>query len=312
MEFLVLIVGLVGLWLGTEATIKGAVVVAARLRISEFIVGVAILSIGSDLPELAIAIDAAIKNLRLGETSDIVVGSAVGSAIVQIGLVLGVTGLVTHLTLPRRIIYQHGGVLLGSIVLLGLFGLDGHVSLTEGASLIIVYAIYLVFVFADAMALRPSEEDQNRTGLASAIVLLIIGLVIVVVGAELTVSSASSLAVALEIEQSFIAIMIIGVGSSLPELSISLGAAMKQRSHLSVGNLVGSNIFDTLVPIGTAAIITNLAFNADLLRYETPFLFVLSAVVLVFFRWTRGIRKREATIVLALFLGYAATKVASL
>lgn len=312
MEFLLLIIGLAGLWLGTEATIRGAVVVAGRLRISEFIVGVAILSIGSDLPELAIAVDAALKNLQSGGTSDIVVGSAVGSAIVQFGLVFGVSGLIAHLTLPKRIVYQHGGVLLGSIVLLALFGLDGYVSPTEGISLLIVYAIYLVFVFADAMALRQGHDDQQRTGLASAILLLIIGLAIVVGSAELTVSSASSLAVALDIEQSFIAIMIIGVGSSLPELSISLGAALKRRSHLSVGNLVGSNIFDTLVPIGTAAIITDLSFNADLLRFETPFLLVLSAIVLVFFRWTRGIRKRQAATILALFLGYATIKVASL
>lgn len=312
MEFLVLIVGLVGLWLGTEAVIRGAVAIAARLHISEFIVGVAILSIGSDLPELTIAVRAALKNLQMGQVSDIVVGSALGSALAQIGFVLGITGLSAYLTLPKRIVYQHGGMLLASLVLLGLFGLDGHVTQTEGVSLIIVYAIYLVFLVTDAMATRQRSEDHAGVNLTVALVYLIIGLLIVIGSAELTVSSATRLATALNIEQSFIAIIIIGAGSSLPELSISLAAALKRRARMSVGNLIGSNIFDTLIPVGVAAVIVDLEFNADMLRHELPFLFALSVIVLVFFRRKKGIQKREAAIILGLYLGYAVIKIVSL
>ena len=169
MEFLALLAGLAGLWLGTEATIKGAVAIAARLRISEFIIGAVILSIGSDLPELSIAVDAALENLRSGQASDIVVGSALGSALGQIGFVLGVTGLVASLTLPKRIIYQHGGMLLGSLVLLGLFGLDGHVSRTEGISLITVYAIYVALLLADATAVAQRNEHSERIKLVTSL-----------------------------------------------------------------------------------------------------------------------------------------------
>lgn len=312
MEFLALLVGLIGLWLGTEAVIRGAIAIAARLRISEFVIGVTILSIGSDLPELTIAVGAALKHLQTGQASDIVVGSALGSALAQIGFVLGVAGLSTYLKLPRRIIYQHGGLLLGSVVLLGFFGLDGHVTRTEGIVLIIVYAIYLVFLLMDAMAVRQRGEDHAGSNLVAALTYLAIGLVIVIGSAELTISSATGLATALNIEQSFIAIVIIGPGSSLPELSISLVAALKRRARLSVGNLIGSNIFDTLIPIGVAAVIVDLEFNADMLRHELPFLFALSALVLVFFYRTNGIQKREAAIILGLYLGYAAIKIVSL
>jgi len=312
MEFLALLTGLVGLWLGTEATIKGAVAIAARLGMSEFIVGVVVLSIGSDLPELTIAINAALENLETGQASDIVVGSAFGSALGQIGFVLGVTGLTVYLTLPRRIIYQHGGALLGSLILLGLFGLDGHVTRTEGISLIIVYAIYLVFLLTDVAATGRRGEDHARVDLGVALVYLVIGLVIVVGSAGLTVASATGLATALNIEQSFIAIIIIGLGSSLPELSISFAAALKRRTRMSVGNLIGSNIFDTLIPVGVAAVITDLNFNADMLRQELPFLFALSVIVLVFFYRTKGIQKREAVIILGLYLGYATIKIVSL
>ena len=108
MDIALLILGLAGLWFGTEVTIKGAVCIANRYGVSEFIVGVVILSIGSDLPELAIAIDAGFKNLAGGNFSDVVVGSALGSSLGQIGMVLGVAGLLSLLTLPRGVVYRHG------------------------------------------------------------------------------------------------------------------------------------------------------------------------------------------------------------
>ncbi len=148
MEFLLLLVGLAGLWLGTEATIGGAVGIAERLGVPEFVIGLAILSVGSDLPELAIAIDAAVTSLDPQHMSDVVVGSALGSGLAQIGLVLGITGLLHHLTLPSRAVYRHGSMLLGSLVLLALLAVDGHISRTDGIALVVVYVIYLVMLLS--------------------------------------------------------------------------------------------------------------------------------------------------------------------
>ncbi len=141
-------------------------------------------------------------------------------------------------------------------------------------------------------------------------VYLLVGLAVVIGSAELTVRSATNLAIALNIQQSFIAIIIIGLGSSLPELSISLAAVIKRRAHLSVGNLIGSNIFDTLVPIGVAAAIADLFFDRSMLRFEMPFLAVLTTVVLILFG-RAGIGKRGASVVLGLYLVYAAVKLAT-
>ena len=129
---------------------------------------------------------------------------------------------------------------------------------------------------------------------------------------SLTVTSATRLAKTLNLEQSFIAVVIIGLGSSLPEVSVSLAAALKRRAHMSVGNLIGSNVFDTLVPIGVAATIVDVEFDAAMLRFELPFLFALSIIVLAFFRRARGIQRLEAAVILALYIGYVATKTASL
>ena len=110
MDFLLLIAGLAGLWLGTELTIRGAVDLASRLGVTEFVIGIVVLSVGSDLPELAIAIDVAIKEINNGGVSDVVVGSALGSSLGQIGFVLGVAGLMAFLTLERKTILQHGAI----------------------------------------------------------------------------------------------------------------------------------------------------------------------------------------------------------
>jgi cation:H+ antiporter len=267
-----------------------------------------VLSIGSDLPELAIAVDAAIWNLRAGEASDVVVGSALGSCLGQIGLVLGITGLIGFLKLPKKVVYQQGSMLLGSLVLLGVFGLDGQVTRFEGVALVALYVSYLFFILVDVISLSHSNKGAAHSSLAVSLGYLVIGLVIVVGSAELTVSSAVSVATIFNVEQSFVAIVIIGLGSSLPELSISLGAMLKRRATLSVGNLIGSNVFDTLVPIGVAAAIAGLEFDAGMWRQEVPFLFVLTSVVLFFFIRKIGIQRFEAIIILSMYVAYVVTK----
>ena len=308
MEYLALLFGLAGLWFGTELTIHGAVTVASRLGVSEFIVGVAILSIGSDLPELAIAVDGALINLQAGDASDVVVGTAIGSCLGQIGFVLGAAALFSYLTLPRAMIFQHGSVLLGSAALLGVFGFDGTVTRAEGLALLVVYAIYFAALFGDRRKGADPDGDDGRMATGKAWLYLLIGLGVVGISAEFTVSGAIAVAAALDISEAFIAVIVIGLGTSLPELSISVGAALKKRARMSVGNLVGSNIFDTLVPVGAAAAISTLRFDGNLLRYELPFLFFLTLVVLVFFLRKRGIQKSEAVIVLALYGGYLLVK----
>jgi cation:H+ antiporter len=308
-DFALLILGLAGLWFGTEVTIRGAVCVANRFGVSEFIVGVVILSIGSDLPELAIAIDAGLKNLAGGDYSDVVVGSALGSTLGQIGFVLGVAGLMAYLTLPRGVVYRHGATLLGSLALLALFGYDGEVTLIEGLALLLVYAIYLVALLNEVNGSAGTEQTGDMPLWRSAIYLTI-GLAIVVGGAELTVSSAVSVARVLGLSDAVVAIILIGLGSSLPELTISIGAVLKGHHRMSVGNLIGSNVFDTLVPIGAAAVIAPLSFDAGMLRFEVPYLFFVTALVLVFFLYKRGIQRWEAAVVLGLYCGYVAVKLA--
>ena len=307
MEIVLLIVGLAGLWCGTEVTIHGAVSIAKRYGVSEFIIGVVILSIGSDLPELSIAVDAGLKNLAGGNYSDVVVGSALGSSLGQIGFVLGFVGLLSYLTLPRKIVYRHGATLLGSLALVALFGWDGIVTLTEGFALLLVYTIYLVALLNEVNA-GMDVEQAGELPLWRSLVYLAVGLAIVIGSAEVTVSSAVGVARTLGLSESVVAVILIGLGSSLPELTISVGAVAKGHHRLSVGNLIGSNVFDTLVPIGAAAVIAPLSFDEGMLRIELPYLFVVTALVMFFFLYKRGIQRWEAAVVLALYCLYVLMK----
>jgi cation:H+ antiporter len=308
MDFVLLLAGLAGLWFGTELTIRGAVALASRLGVSEFVIGIVVLSVGSDLPELAIAVDVAIKNISNGGVSDVVVGSALGSSLGQIGFVLGVAGLIAFLTLERKTILQHGTILLGSIVILGLLAWDGRVTRAEGIALVVVYVIYVMLVISDVTPKEEVEETHDDS-LLKSVSLLIAGLLLITVSAEMTVTGALGAAIDMGVDEAVVAILIVGLGTSLPELSISVGAVMRGRHHMSVGNLIGSNIFDTLMPIGVAAIISGVNFSEDMLRFEVPFLFVLTLVVLIFFVRKLGIEKHEAAIILAMYCGYAAVKI---
>ena len=178
----------------------------------------------------------------------------------------------------------------------------------EGVALILVYVIYLVALVNEINPDASAEHDDNMPLLRS-LVYLAIGLFIVVGSAELTVSSAVDVAHRFGISDAVVAIVLIGLGRSLPERSISIAAVLRGYQQMSVGNLIGSNVFDTLVPIGAAAIIAPLGFDEGMLRLEVPYLFFVTFVALFFFLRVRGIQRWEAIVILTLYSGYVVFKV---
>jgi cation:H+ antiporter len=307
LDFILLITGIAGLWLGTELTIGGAIAIARRHHLSEFFVGLVILSIGSDLPELAIAADAGIKGLMGSDISGVVVGTSIGSVVAQIGFVLGVGGIITRLTLPRRFVFRHGSVLLAATLLLFWVAFDGHVSRFEGLSLVVVYGLYVIALMNGENV--PDEQPASMAGGGTkSWILLLLGLGAVIWSSEITVSSVVSIAHAFNISEALISVLIIGLGTSLPELSISISAILKNRTQLSVGNIIGSNILDTLLPIGIAALISEVAFERGLLFFDLPYIFVLTAVVLAFFLRRGGVMRPQGLVILSLYAVYVMVK----
>jgi cation:H+ antiporter len=276
--------------------------VARHYQVSDFFIGVCILAIGSDMPEIVVSVAAAIRQLGGQETANLIVGNALGSCLAQFGLVMGAAGLLGHLSLPRPQLLVHGAVLMASMILLAAFGYDGTVNRFEGVMLTAAFAGYFLFLIRDEGIVDKARQAANGR-MGSVWMRLLLGLLVVVASAELIVRSAMELARLWEVDQSYIGIVIIGLGTSLPELMISIGAVLRARMGLTVGNLIGSNILDVLLPIGLAAVIVPIRFAAELLTFDLPVLAALSLTALLFLlRW--GIRRVQGALLLLAYGAY--------
>jgi len=304
-EFLLLLLGLAGLWIGSESLIRGAISLSDRFNVSDMVIGMLILAIGTDLPELFVAVDASLHSLRGDDMSGIVVGSAIGSCIGQFALVLGVTGFIGFTPRPFRMAPRSAIFLLGSIVTLALFSLDGIISRTEGWTLIAFYSMYIITLIIWRGSSSEQEENSSSDSLLKDIIFLVSGLLILMVAAEVTVVNAAKFADILGITSLAVSAIIIGMGSSLPELSVSLVALMKKRGSLSVGNLMGSNVLDGMLVPGVGAAISPLIVPNSVLFVDLPVLTAVTLLVLLFLYISpRGIKAPEAALLLGIYVSY--------
>ena len=308
LELFYLLLGLTGLWLGTELIIKGALTIAEYYKLSHVFIGLTILAIGTDLPELIVAIDASLLQKSGQETSGIIIGNAIGSCLNQITIVLGIAGMVGYLTLTKKAIKQDGLVLVGAIILFFLVGFDGKISAIEGFSLIVVYLIYYVrLLYGEKVSEKLKKELPKK--IWQNLIYLLSGIALVIFTSDVVVKNAISLAVLWEVPQSFIGIVFIALGTSLPELAISLNAARKKAVGLSVGNIIGSNIFDLMVPVGVGASLSELKVESNLIWRDLPVLFLVTVVVLVYFSKKKGLQRKEAISLVGIYLLYVVLKV---
>lgn len=308
MAFGLILLGLIGLWLGTKFIIDSALGIAKRFNLSHSFVGVAILAVGTDLPEVFVSLKASIMQLQGAESSGIITGNAIGSCLSQITLILGVAGLFLKFNMAKKDLLRDGIALLGSIIMLYFFGLDGRISRLEGSAMLFVYALYYLVL----MKSQTNHEDNNSEGKdysnGKLILLLLSGFVVLVFSSNLVVENSMLLAEKWGVAQSFVGIVIIGLGTSLPELAVSVGAALRKSAGMSVGNVIGSNIFDGLIPIGLGGTISTIKFDNNLLKIDLPILFFSTLIVLLFLRTKRGISVIEGITLVAMFFLYLLLK----
>ena len=278
--------GLAGLWIGTLLAVRGAVGLSERFGLSHGFIGLAVLAVGTDLPELVVAINGALKELGGVDASGMIVGSAVGSAVVQGSVVLGVAGLVAVL----------------------LF--DGVASRVDGLVMVLVYGVY----FAALFRLERTEEvaaELPKPSRLSPTQATIVGMGIVVLCAHMVIEGGLALAQALGMSQTLLAVVFVSAGTSLPELALSVRAAAERHGSLSVGNVIGSNIFDLLVPVGVAALIHPLRVSRETIYYDLPAVALVTVVLGVFLTRRRCLQRTEAIVLIGIYLGYVVLRVAT-
>lgn len=298
LQFLLLAVGFVMLVKGADWFVGGASGIAEKFRIPPLIIGLTIVAMGTSAPEAAVSITATLKG-----TADITVGNIVGSNILNVLVILGLSAVITPLAVGKSTVRYELPFLIGITVLLLLLGLDGTVSLTDGLILLLFFALYLAYLFVMAKkGMAEIEESDKHLKLWQALLATAVGLALVIYGSDLTVDAASAIARMLGLSERFIGLTIVALGTSLPELVTSVTAARKGSADIAIGNIVGSNVFNILFVVGLSSLVRPVPFAAN---FRVDLLVALAAVVfllLASFR-KRKLSRVDGAIMLA---GYAA------
>jgi cation:H+ antiporter len=311
MALLFLILGLIGLVIGAHLVIRGSLNIAKHFKISQLFIGLTILAIGTDLPELVVHITGAIHRLQGIETSGLIVGETMGTCMAQITLAMGIIGLFVYLTLGRRKVIRDGIFMLVSVLLLFSLGFDGKLSRFDGIVLLLVYAVYFFIVQREEHIFDKIKRAPKMYFFWS-ILSIISGFAILIYCSNLVVDNGVSLASAWGVPQSVIGVLLIGLGTSLPEIVLAIGAILRKAPMLSVGNLVGSNIFDLLFTLGIGTVISEFLVAKDILWFDAPYLFLASLLVILLFFRKKGIQKKEALLLIFVYVFYAVAKLLSL
>lgn len=271
MDFLLILAGLAGLFLGGEGLVRGASGLAARLGLPPLLIGLTVVGFGTSMPELLVSVDAALKGVPA-----IAIGNIVGSNIANILLILGVSALLWPMAVAGGLKRDLAWMLAAGLALVPLFAL-GTVGRLAGLALLAALAVYLWQAFRN-----PGEAEPDPVApmdLPRAALLIAVGLVGLVVGARLLVDGAVNLARDIGLSEAFIGLSIVAVGTSLPELATSVVAALRRQSALAIGNVVGSNIFNVLGILGATAVIAPIPVENRFLAFDLPVMLAVSAVL---------------------------------
>ena len=258
--------------------VKGGVCLAKRFKISTMVVGLTIVSLGTSAPELFVSLSAALK-----EHDDIAIGSVVGSNVSNIGLVLALTALIVPIAVRSRSVKYDWPVMMISGVLLLIFGLDGKLNRLEG---LIFFISLITFVVISVLLSRKANlkshiVPQNyKLSLLTAILIVVASSAGLAFGADMLVDGASKLAESFNISERAISISMIAVGTSIPELATSVIAAFRKEPDISIGNIIGSNIFNTFGIMGITSMVQPLKVSKQILDFDLWWM--LSFFVLLF------------------------------
>lgn len=303
MEIIYLIFSLIALWLGAHLIINGALAIGEHYKISQVFLGLTVVALGTDLPEAFIAISGGISRYYGVETSGLVVGQNLGSAVGQITLMLGIIGLFGVLKVTKREFFRDSSMFVISVLLLFLVAFDGVITAAEGITLVLIYFFYF-FLLIREEKIREKFKVTKSFNLLWAIVSLAGGFAILMFASEITIDNALIISTKWGIPQFIIGALIVGLGTSLPELITALVAIKKRANGLALGNLLGSTIFDVIFVIGIGSVIKRTNINQGLVLFDIPFLFLVSLVILMLIGKERTISKKESAFLILLYAFY--------
>jgi len=276
-QFLLLVLGFVMLIKGADWFVEGASGIAEKFGIPQLVIGLTIVAMGTSAPEAAVSISAAAKG-----SADITIGNVVGSNIMNVLIILGLTAAISPLLVQKSTFrYEIPFVILVSAIMFGIGYFKGQLGRIDGVILwvfMILYLLYLLRMAKKGEAQVESTGGDKKWPLWKMIVFVIIGIVLIVWGSDVTVDAATGIAQSFGVSERIIGLTIVALGTSLPELMTSVTAAIKGKADIAIGNIVGSNIFNILFVVGTTALITPVVYARSFL--VDSFVMIGAAVLL--------------------------------
>jgi cation:H+ antiporter len=278
LDIVIVVLSILALWKGAEWVIESASRIGRKLGLSDLLIGLTIVAFGTSAPEFAVTIAAALRG-----QGDISVGNVVGSNIFNLGFVLGGVAVVRAISTTKTLVFRDGIFLICITLLLRLFVNDLNVSNFEGSILVALLLIYLGYLLWKKEELH---KDEIATGEAawSDVPMLLGGLAMIVGGGHYLVESASNLARFFGVSEWVIGVTIVAAGTSAPEMATSMVAVLKGRYGISIGNLIGSDIFNLLGVLGVATLLNPVMTVDNAAKTSITILIVMVTVVVVFMR----------------------------
>ena len=277
-----LVIGFFMLVKGADYFVDGAAGIATKFGIPQLVVGLTIVAMGTSAPEAAVSITGAMNG-----AADIAVGNVVGSNILNILIILGITGFITSVAVQKSTLMIEMPFMMAITVVLIVLGMTGNeIIFFEGVVLWLLFLVYLGYLYVLAKKGTNEEATEDRP-VWKLLLFILVGGAVVVWGANISVNAATALAQAIGISEKFIGLTIVALGTSLPELVASVTAAKKGNADIAIGNIVGSNIFNILFVLGTSALIIPIPYKSTFL---VDGLIAFAAGVLL---WVATIRKKE-------------------
>lgn len=313
------VAGLVALVAGAELMVRGAVNLAEALGISPLVIGLTVVAYGTSAPELAVSVQASWL-----DQADLAVGNIVGSNIMNVLLILGLSALIIPLTVARQLLWLDVPLMIALSILMLVFGLDGRISRWDGAFFVTVLVGYTVFlirksrreVAAERAAERAANHDQAFDGTESRrigsvvldVVFIVAGLVLLVQGSRWLIDGAVAIATVLGVSELLIGLTIVALGTSLPEVATTLAAAARGQRDIAVGNVVGSCTFNIISVLGISSLVSRagILVSPQALQFDIPVMIGVAVACLPVFYTGGTVSRWEGALFFGYYLAYTA------
>ncbi|MBZ0254706.1 calcium/sodium antiporter [bacterium] len=308
MLYILLAAGLLMLFFGGEALIRGAASLAKKIGASPLVIGLTVVGFGTSMPELVVSCQASLSG-----QSDIAVGNVVGSNIANILLILGVSALIAPLKCKPALLYRDCVFMVAASLVFVALSLGGTIHLLHGALMLCSLFAFIAYAYwsesklnapAAEMHAQSAELAPQSFNLGISVLLIVLGLGLLIAGSRFFVEGAVGLSRAFEVPEAIIGLTIVAVGTSLPELATSVIAAVRGQSEVAVGNVIGSNIFNLLGILGAASILSPIQVSATFTTFDNWVMLGVAVLLCPFMFTGWKISRVEGVIFLVLYCGY--------